>query len=58
MSCEQVGVAGIVEQVCERSVSAQSVSAFDWNGDKAGVFVCTAYDQAVRVGIVSRFGSL
>jgi hypothetical protein len=57
-SGEPVGVVGTVEAVCERTVSAQPVSAFDWSSDKAGVFVSAAYDQTIRVGMVSRFNSL
>lgn len=55
---EKRGVVGTAELVCERGISCQPVAGFDWSRDKAGVFVAAAFDQTVRVGMVTRVGSL
>jgi hypothetical protein len=49
-----MGVAGTVELVNSRNLSTQPIGSFDWHPDKAGLFVCGAYDQNVRVGMVTR----
>lgn len=53
-----MGVVGHAELVCERSISCQPVSGFDWSPDKAGLFAAAAFDQTVRVGVVSRLAAL
>ena len=35
-------------------VSEQPISAFAWNQEKQGLFCCTALDQTVRVGLVTK----
>lgn len=53
-----MGVAGAMELVNSRNISTQPIGSFDWHPDKAGLFVCGAYDQAVRIGIVTRVNKL
>ncbi|KAJ3172541.1 WD repeat-containing protein 92 [Geranomyces variabilis] len=48
------GVAGTIEQINTASVAEQPVAAFDWSSDKQGLCVFAAFDQAVRVGIVTK----
>ena len=52
-----MGVVGSADQICERSISSQPVAAFDWSPDKAGVFVAAAFDQTLRVGVVTQVGT-
>ncbi|KAL4422588.1 hypothetical protein ABPG75_008785 [Micractinium tetrahymenae] len=55
---QKEGVAGHAELICDRGISCQPVSGFDWSPDKEGVFVAAAFDQTVRVGMVSRLAAL
>nr|KAJ3422949.1 WD repeat-containing protein 92 [Polyrhizophydium stewartii] len=52
------GVPGTIELVQNAHVAEQPVGAFDWSPDKMGLFVFAAFDQAVRVGFVSRLNQL
>ncbi len=52
------GVAGTLERVAERSVSSQPLTAFDWSPDRLGLFCCTALDQTLRVGFVTKLQNL
>jgi len=36
----------------------QPIVALDWHTDKAGLFVCTALDQTVKIGITTKIGSV
>ena len=54
---QAMGVVGSADQICERSISSQPVAAFDWSPDKAGVFVAAAFDQTLRVGVVTQVGT-
>lgn len=47
-------MAGSVELVASRNLSTQPISSFDWSPDKEGLFVCGAFDQALRVGVVTK----
>ena len=47
--------APLLQSVC---VSSQPIGAFDWSPDKAGLCVCTSFDQCVRVLIVTKLGTL
>ena len=49
---------GSTELLCDRTISCQPVSSFDWSTDKAGAFVAAAFDQTVRVGMVSHVNTL
>lgn len=51
---QELGVAGSVELLASRSVSSQPVSSLDWSPDKEGLFCCCAFDQTLRVGIVTK----
>ena len=52
------GVAGTMERVAERSLSAQPLTALDWSPEKLGLFCCAALDQTLRVGFVTRLHTL
>lgn len=52
------GCAGTVELVNSRNLSTQPIGSFDWHPDKAGLFVCSAFDQHIRVGMVTRLKTL
>ncbi|TPX30798.1 hypothetical protein SmJEL517_g05725 [Synchytrium microbalum] len=49
-----VGVAGTIEALNHSKVAEQPVNAFDWSPDKKGLCVFTAFDQMVRVGVVTK----
>ncbi|KAJ3320848.1 WD repeat-containing protein 92 [Blyttiomyces sp. JEL0837] len=49
-----VGVPGTIEKLNHATVAEQPVSSFDWSPDKLGLFVFSAFDQQVRVGIVTK----
>lgn len=51
---ELQGVAGTLVSLQNAIVAEQPVNSFDWSPDKQGLCVFTAYDQTVRVGIVTR----
>ncbi|KAI9101030.1 WD40-repeat-containing domain protein [Phlyctochytrium arcticum] len=51
---KEEGVAGTVEMLNNAHVAEQPVNAFDWSPDKRGLCAFTAFDQAVRVGIVTK----
>ena len=53
-----VGVAGTLQLVQNTVLSTQPISSFDWSPDKEGLCVCTAFDQVLRVLIVTRLKSL
>lgn len=50
----ELGVAGSVELVASRNMSTQPISSLDWSPDKEGLFCCAAFDQTLRVGIVTK----
>jgi hypothetical protein len=56
-SKEMMGVAGQVEVLQKAIVAEQPVSAFDWSMDKQGLCAFTAFDQTVRVGIVTKLNA-
>ncbi|TPX39907.1 hypothetical protein SeMB42_g06197 [Synchytrium endobioticum] len=49
-----MGVAGTMEELQHAKVAEQPVNSFDWSPDKKGLCVFTAFDQTVRVGIVTK----
>ena len=53
-----MGVAGTVELVTSKNFSTQPIGSFDWHPDKAGLFVCSAFDQHLRVGMATRLNSI
>ena len=40
------------------TLSTQPISSFDWHPDKLGLAVCSAFDQAIRVVIVTKLNRL
>jgi hypothetical protein len=55
---KELGVAGSVKQLANRSLSSQPINSFDWSPDKQGLFVCSALDQCLRVGFVTKLNKL
>jgi hypothetical protein len=51
---KELGVAGKMQQLCQRNLSSQPINSFDWSPDKQGLFVCSAFDQCLRVGFVTK----
>lgn len=54
----EMGVAGSVELLASQALSSQPIAGFDWSPDKEGLFVCAAFDQCVRVGIVTKLNKV
>jgi hypothetical protein len=52
------GVPGTLTKLNHSPVAEQPVSAFDWSPDKLGLFVFTAFDQQVRVGMATKLQNL
>jgi len=52
------GVAGKVHLLNNVTLSTQPICGFDWHPDKMGLAVCTAFDQALRVVIVTKLNRL
>ncbi|KXS19719.1 WD40 repeat-like protein [Gonapodya prolifera JEL478] len=50
----ETGVAGTVELLQSAHVAEQPVSSLDWHPDRQGLAVFSAFDQTVKVGIVTR----
>lgn len=57
-SGEAMGCVGTVQLVAQRTLSSQPMASFDWHPDKAGLFVSAAFDQCIRVGVVTKVSSL
>ncbi|KAJ3189345.1 hypothetical protein HDU85_002974 [Gaertneriomyces sp. JEL0708] len=49
-----MGVVGSVELLNTARMAEQPIAALDWSADKLGLCAFAAFDQAVRVGIVTR----
>ena len=54
----ELGVAGSMELLASRNLSTQPIACFDWSPDKEGLFVCGAFDQCVRVGVVTKLNKV
>ncbi|KAI8899521.1 WD40-repeat-containing domain protein [Globomyces pollinis-pini] len=54
----QVGVMGRLELIQTATVAEQPVGAFDWSPDKLGLCAFTAFDQTIKVGMVTRLSGL
>jgi hypothetical protein len=54
----EVGVIGDVSKLQNSQLSDQPVSGFDWSPDKTGLAVCTAFDQKIRLVIVTKLNTL
>lgn len=55
---EPVGVAGEVVELSRASLSTQPISSFHWNRDKMGLCLTTAFDQQIRVAIVTKLNTI
>ena len=51
---QPMGMVGATELICDKTLSSQPIASFDWSPDKAGLFVTAAFDQCVRVGLVTK----
>lgn len=49
-----MGVAGTVTLLQNVTLSTQPIASLDWSPDKQGLCVCSAFDQSVRVLIVTK----
>lgn len=47
------GQPGTMTLLCTAALSSQPVAALDFSPDRAGLFVCAAFDQTLRVGYVA-----
>lgn len=54
----KMGVVGTVQSIQNVIMSTQPISSFDWSSDKAGLAVCTAFDQTFRVIIVTKLNTV
>ena len=55
---QKVGVVGTVEKLQDSQLGDQPVSGFDWSPDKTGLAVCTAFDQKIRLVIVTKLNTV
>ncbi|XP_031554610.1 WD repeat-containing protein 92-like [Actinia tenebrosa] len=53
-----MGVAGSVMLLQNATLSQQPISSFDWSPDKAGLCLCTSFDQSVRVIVVTKMNKV
>lgn len=51
---KDLGVVGSMTQLSGKQLSTQPVNAFSWSPDKQGLFVCSSFDQCIRVGFVTK----
>lgn len=49
-----MGVTGSLERLQTANVAEQPVGAFDWNADKLGLCAFAGFDQAIRIGLVTK----
>ncbi|XP_065256736.1 dynein axonemal assembly factor 10 isoform X2 [Emys orbicularis] len=54
----EMGVAGSVSLLQNVTLSTQPISSLDWSPDKRGLCVCSAFDQTVRVLIVTKLSKI
>lgn len=52
------GVCGTLSLLQSVTLTTQPISSFDWSPDKMGLCVCTAFDQTLRVLIVTKLNTL
>ena len=55
---ESQGVPGTLSLLQNITLSTQPIAGFDWNSDKQGLAVATAFDQTLRVLIVTKLNTL
>ncbi|XP_076809462.1 dynein axonemal assembly factor 10-like [Clavelina lepadiformis] len=54
----KTGVAGSLQYLQNATLSTQPVCGMDWSPDKLGLAVCVAFDQALRVIIVTKLNRI
>lgn len=52
------GVMGELNKLQNVALSTQPIASFDWSPDKEGLAVCTSFDQALRVLIVTKLNKV
>ena len=57
-SGQEMGVAGTIQLLQNVGLSTQPLSSFDWSPDKIGLAVSTAFDQTLRVIVVTKLNSI
>lgn len=55
---QDMGVAGTLSLLQNVTLSTQPINALDWSPDKEGLCVCSAFDQTVRVLIVTKLNRI
>ena len=55
---KEFGVMGSVELLNHSLIADQPVGGFSWSPDKLGLCCYVAYDQTVRVGVVTKLNQL
>ena len=50
----EMGVAGKLEKLQNNQIAEQPISGFDWSPDKTGLALTTAFDQKIRLIIVTK----
>jgi hypothetical protein len=57
-SGNEMGVAGNMQLLQNVGLSTQPLSSFDWSPDKVGLAVSTAFDQTLRVIVVTKLNTI
>ncbi|GLH03302.1 WD repeat-containing protein 92 [Gryllus bimaculatus] len=55
---EEYGVMGSLNLVQNSTLATQPIASLDWSPDKLGLALCTSFDQAFRVLIVTKLNTL
>lgn len=54
----EMGVPGSLQLLQNVGMSTQPISSYDWSPDKLGLAVCTAFDQTLRVIVVTKLNTI
>lgn len=54
----EMGLVGSVQSIQTATLAEQPIASFDWSPDKMGLFAFAAFDQQIRVGMVTKMNSL
>ncbi len=57
-SGQEMGVAGSLQLLNNVGLSTQPLSSLDWSPDKIGLAVSTAFDQTLRVIVVTKLNAI
>ncbi|KAL0239191.1 hypothetical protein PCE1_004882 [Barthelona sp. PCE] len=55
---QKVGVIGSFNKITQQVLSTQPVASFSFSPDFLGLFACTAFDQTLRCGVITRLDEL